>query len=66
VLEAIEVSGMPVGFKASGGLRTLADARTYIELADRIMGPGWVSPDTFRFGASGLLDTLLAVTRSVV
>jgi deoxyribose-phosphate aldolase len=24
------------------------------------MGPDWVSPDTFRFGASGLLDALLA------
>jgi deoxyribose-phosphate aldolase len=62
VLEAIEVSGMPVGFKASGGVRNLGDARLYIELAERIMGPGWVSPDTFRFGASGLLDALLAVT----
>jgi deoxyribose-phosphate aldolase len=61
VLEAIEVSGMPVGFKASGGVKTLADARVYIELADRVMGPGWVSPETFRFGASGLLDSLLAV-----
>jgi deoxyribose-phosphate aldolase len=61
VLEAIEVSGMPVGFKASGGVRTVADARIFIELAERIMGPGWVSPDTFRFGASGLLDTLLAI-----
>jgi deoxyribose-phosphate aldolase len=53
---------MPVGFKASGGVRNLGDARIYIELAERIMGPGWVSPDTFRFGASGLLDALLAVT----
>jgi deoxyribose-phosphate aldolase len=65
VLEAIEVSGMPVGFKASGGVRNLGDARLYIELAERIMGPGWVSADTFRFGASGLLDALLAVTGDV-
>lgn len=64
VLEAIEVSGLPVGFKASGGVKTLADARVYIELADRVMGPGWVSPETFRFGASGLLDALLAITVS--
>src|SRR5262245_31975048 len=64
VLEAIEVSGMPVGFKASGGVKTLADARVYIELADRVMGPGWVSPETFRFGASGLLTALLAVAAS--
>ena len=44
VLEAIEVSGRPVGFKASGGIRTLADARTYLDLADEIMGPGWATP----------------------
>ncbi|MET0579542.1 MAG: deoxyribose-phosphate aldolase [Ilumatobacteraceae bacterium] len=64
VLEAIEVSGRPVGFKASGGIRTLGDAASYLELADRIMGPEWATPDTFRFGASGLLDALEAVSRS--
>jgi deoxyribose-phosphate aldolase len=57
------VSGLPVGLKASGGVKTLADARVYIELANRIMGPGWVSSDTFRFGASGLLDALLTSAR---
>jgi deoxyribose-phosphate aldolase len=50
----------PVGFKASGGIRDLDGARDYLALADKICGPGWVSPATFRFGASGLLDTLLA------
>jgi deoxyribose-phosphate aldolase len=60
ILEAISVSGRPVGLKASGGIRTVADARAYLELADRIMGPGWVSPATFRFGASSLLDALEA------
>ena len=56
ILEAIELCGLPVGLKASGGIRTLDDARTYLELAERIMGDGWISPDTFRFGASGVLD----------
>ncbi len=58
VLEAIAVSGRPVGFKASGGIRTAADADVYLALADSIMGSGWASPTTFRFGASGLLDAL--------
>jgi deoxyribose-phosphate aldolase len=58
VLEAIAVSGRPVGFKASGGIRTAADADVYLALADSIMGAGWASPTTFRFGASGLLDAL--------
>ena len=60
VLEAIEVSGRPVGFKASGGIRTLADAAAYLDLADEIMGPDWATPATFRFGASALLDALEA------
>jgi deoxyribose-phosphate aldolase len=60
MLTAIKEMGKPVGFKASGGVRTLADAQVYLDIADEIMGPDWVSPDTFRFGASGLLDALLA------
>jgi deoxyribose-phosphate aldolase len=58
VLEAIAVSGRPVGFKASGGIRTVADAGTYLDLADSIMGPEWATPATFRLGASSLLDAL--------
>jgi deoxyribose-phosphate aldolase len=47
-----------VGIKPSGGIRTMVDARRYLELADRIMGPSWATVDTFRFGASGLLDAV--------
>jgi len=50
-----------VGFKPAGGIRTLEDASAYLMLADRIMGRNWVSASTFRFGASGLLDALIAV-----
>lgn len=60
MLEEIKASGRPVGIKPSGGIRTAADARAYLALADRIMGPGWAGPRTFRFGASALLDALLA------
>jgi deoxyribose-phosphate aldolase len=63
VLEAIAVSGRSVGFKASGGIRTVDDARTYLELADSIMGPDWAGPATFRLGASSLLDALEAALR---
>jgi deoxyribose-phosphate aldolase len=61
MLQVIRASGRPVGFKASGGLRTVRDAGLYLDLADRIMGPGWAAtPQTFRFGASGLYDALVA------
>jgi deoxyribose-phosphate aldolase len=50
-----------VGIKPSGGIRTVADATTYLSLADDAMGPAWATSATFRFGASGLLDALLDV-----
>jgi len=46
--------GRAVGLKVSGGLRRVEDAAAYLALADRIMGPDWVSPTTFRIGASAL------------
>ena len=60
LLEAAKASPRPVGVKVAGGIRTIADAAEYLVLADAVMGPEWVSPATFRFGASGLLDALLA------
>ena len=60
MLAAIARSGRRVGFKAAGGIRTTAQAGAYLALADRIMGPDWAAPESFRFGASGLLDDLLA------
>lgn len=49
----------PLGFKASGGVRDLATAVGYLNLASKIMGANWVSPNTFRFGASQLLDVII-------
>ncbi|MFI5015316.1 MAG: deoxyribose-phosphate aldolase [Hyphomicrobiales bacterium] len=60
LLEAAKAAGRPVGVKVSGGVRTPADASAYLALADEIMGPNWAEPRTFRFGASGLRDALLA------
>lgn len=60
MLEAIQASGRPVGFKVSGGVRTVADALGYVALAEEIFGADWVRPDRFRIGASGLMDALLA------
>mgnify|MGYP001765993574 CR=1 FL=1 len=60
LLEAVRDSGRPAGFKAAGGIRSVAEAAIYLDLADRIMGPGWASPTTFRFGASSLLGDVLA------
>jgi deoxyribose-phosphate aldolase len=61
MLNVIKASGRSVGLKPSGGIRTLADAKIYLDLADRIMGPGWAMPRTFRIGASSVYDALIAV-----
>lgn len=60
LLEEIKASGKPVGFKPAGGVKTTADAGVYLALCDEIMGEGWATPETFRIGASGVLDALLA------
>lgn len=60
ILDAIAETGRAVGIKASGGIRTFAQAADYLALADARMGAGWATPERFRFGASGLLATLLA------
>lgn len=54
--------GRTVGIKPSGGIRSVDDAAAYLAVADEVMGDGWATPSTFRFGASGLLDALVAVT----
>lgn len=60
MLEVINESGKAIGFKPAGGVRTLDDASTYLAIAAKYMGADWAAPDTFRFGASGVLDALIA------
>ena len=60
MLGVIAKMDRPVGFKPAGGIRTVGDAAAYLALADEIMGAGWATPETLRFGASGVLDAILA------
>lgn len=60
MLTSIKESGLNVGFKAAGGIKTLDQASDYLALANKIMGEGWVNQNTFRFGASSLLANLIA------
>jgi deoxyribose-phosphate aldolase len=60
LLATIRGRGAAAGFKASGGVRTTAEAAVYLDLCDAMMGPDWATPARFRFGASSLLDALLA------
>ncbi len=60
ILDEIQLSGKAVGVKVSGGVKTLAQAQQYLQLAVAKMGGAWVTPVNFRFGASALLDELYA------
>jgi deoxyribose-phosphate aldolase len=63
MLEAVrdfaETTGVVVGVKVAGGIRTTKDALRYLVVINETAGSRWLSPDFFRFGASSLLNDLL-------
>ncbi len=59
LIEAIAEFGAQVGFKASGNVRTLSEARTFLDIAQSRFGPFWLEPGRLRLGATSLLDDLL-------
>ena len=65
MLGEIAKADRPVGFKAAGGIRTLADAALYLRLAEETMGQGWATRHTFRIGASSLHAALVSAMGGV-
>ena len=62
MLKEIKASGLSAaGFKASGGVRSVADAAGYIAQAEAALGAEALNPQRLRFGASGLLTDIEAV-----
>jgi deoxyribose-phosphate aldolase len=59
VRDYAQMTGHRVGVKVAGGIRTAKDAVRYLVLVNETAGPGWLTPDLFRIGASGLLNDLL-------
>jgi deoxyribose-phosphate aldolase len=62
MVDVIVETGGTVGLKPSGGIRTVEDAVGYLDLVDRALGSTWATPNTLRFGASGLLDDALTTS----
>ena len=50
-----ERTGVRIGFKPAGGIRTAKDALTWLILMKEEAGRAWLDPALFRFGASSLL-----------
>jgi deoxyribose-phosphate aldolase len=60
VIAAAGLHDRSIGFKASGGIRTIDDATVYLRLYEQRFGSGSASPGNFRIGASALFKELLA------
>ena len=52
-------TGQIVGMKPAGGIRTAKEAISYLVVLYETLGPRWMTPDLFRFGASSLLNDAL-------
>ncbi len=59
VRDYMATTGLMVGVKPAGGIKTTKDALRYIVLVNEVAGIDWLCPEWFRFGASSLLNDLL-------
>ncbi len=55
-----EKSGVRVGLKIAGGVRSAEDAALYYTMVVHILGSEWLTPQLFRIGASSLANGLLS------
>ena len=53
-----DLTGIKVGLKPAGGIRTSADAISWLILVKEYLGNEWLNPQLFRIGASGLLSDI--------
>jgi deoxyribose-phosphate aldolase len=53
-----ERTGMAVGFKPAGGIRTAKQSLDWLSLMKDELGRAWLEPSLFRFGASGMLGDI--------
>ncbi len=51
-------TGFKVGYKPAGGISKAKDALIYMTMLRDELGPRWLAPDLFRFGASSLLGDI--------
>jgi deoxyribose-phosphate aldolase len=58
IREYAQETGMAVGFKAAGGIRTAKQSAEWLALMKEELGLPWMKAGLFRFGASGLLNDI--------
>ena len=55
IREYAQETGMAVGFKPAGGIRTAKQSLDWLAMIKEELGDSWLRAEMFRFGASGLL-----------
>jgi deoxyribose-phosphate aldolase len=58
IRDYLQRTGHLVGFKPAGGIRTAKDSLVWLSLMKEELGPRWLRPELFRFGASALLTDI--------
>ena len=58
IREYAQETGMAVGFKPAGGLRTAKQSTEWLALMKEELGLPWMKANLFRFGASSLLNDI--------
>jgi deoxyribose-phosphate aldolase len=58
IREYAQQTGMAVGFKPAGGIRTAKQSIDWLAMIKEELGPSWMRSEMFRFGASGLLGDI--------
>jgi deoxyribose-phosphate aldolase len=55
IREYAQETGMAVGFKPAGGIRTAKQSLDWLALMKEELGSSWLNAELFRFGVSGML-----------
>lgn len=58
IREYAQQTGMAVGFKPAGGIRTAKQSLDWLAMIKEELGSSWMRAEMFRFGASGLLGDI--------
>ncbi|HUO16650.1 MAG TPA: deoxyribose-phosphate aldolase [Verrucomicrobiae bacterium] len=58
IREYAQQTGMAVGFKPAGGIRTAKQSLDWLAMIKEELGDSWLRAEMFRFGASGLLGDI--------
>ena len=58
IREYLQETGMAVGFKPAGGIRTAKQSLEWLSLMKEELGTPWMTAELFRFGASSLLNDI--------